>query len=156
MFILKSVFRMHLGNPVMRSYYKNGFAKHYVRDHDVLRFEAATNNVSQDYNIPKAVENLGALREKMQGITNRYQDVQQDILETFLDRGELKKPTETTVLPNGKDSSSIILGSCSNEFSGALLPCGRRGYVHHRRIASGSSRSPRHHRRRVCSRCAPL
>ena len=110
-FILKSVFRMHLGNPVMRSYYKNGFAKHYVRDHDVLRFEAATNNVSQDYNIPKAVENLGALREKMQGITNRYQDVQQDILETFLDRGELKKPAETTVLPNGKDSSSIILGS---------------------------------------------
>src|ERR1022692_1655413 len=104
---------MHLGNPVMRSYYKNGFAKHYVRDHDVLRFEAATNNVSQDYNIPKAVENLGALREKMQGITNRYQDVQQDILETFLDRGELKKPAETTVLPTASafpDSSSIILG----------------------------------------------
>jgi hypothetical protein len=22
---------LHLGNPVMRSYYKNGFAKHYVR-----------------------------------------------------------------------------------------------------------------------------
>jgi hypothetical protein len=24
---------LHLGNPVMRSYYKNGFSKHYVRDH---------------------------------------------------------------------------------------------------------------------------
>jgi hypothetical protein len=73
-----------------------------VRDHDVLRFEAATNNVSQDYNIPKAVENLDALREKLQGITNRYQDVQQDILETFLDRGELRKLAQPTVLPNGK------------------------------------------------------
>jgi hypothetical protein len=93
---------LHLGNPVMRSYYKNGFAKHYVRDHDVLRFEAATNNVKKDYNINKAVDNLPALREKLQGITERYQNVQQDILETFLDRGEMRKLAEPTVLANGK------------------------------------------------------
>ena len=49
---------MHLGNPVIRSYYKNGFAKHYMRDHDVLRIEAATNNVKKDYDINKGVENL--------------------------------------------------------------------------------------------------
>jgi hypothetical protein len=82
---------LHLGNPVMRSYYKNGFAKHYVRDHDVLRFETASNDVKGDYGINKAVENLVPLREKLQGITERYQNVQQDILETFLDRGELRK-----------------------------------------------------------------
>jgi hypothetical protein len=93
---------LHLGNPVMRSYYKNGFAKHYVRDHDILRIEAATNNVYKDYGIPKAVENLGSLREKLQGITSRYQDVQQDILETFLDRGELRQLSQPTVLANGK------------------------------------------------------
>jgi hypothetical protein len=93
---------LHLGNPVMRSYYKNGFAKHYVRDHDVLRIEAATNNVFQDYQVKKAVQNLVPLREKMQGITTRYQDVQQDILETFLDHGELRKLGEPTVLANGK------------------------------------------------------
>jgi hypothetical protein len=86
----------------MRSYYKNGFAKHYVRDHDVLRFEAATNNVAQDYNIPKGVADLDALRNKTQGITNRYQEVQQDTLETFLDRGELRNLAEPTVLANGK------------------------------------------------------
>jgi hypothetical protein len=93
---------LHLGNPVMRSYYKNGFAKHYVRDYDMLRFEAATNNVYQDYNIKKAVENLVPLREKMQGIITRYQEVQQDILETFLDRGELRSLGQPTVLANGK------------------------------------------------------
>jgi hypothetical protein len=93
---------LHLGNPVMRSYYKNGFAKHYVRDHDVLRIEASTNNVYQDYHVNKAVENLVPLREKMQGITTRYQEVQQDILETFLDRGELRSLGEPTVLANGK------------------------------------------------------
>jgi hypothetical protein len=93
---------MHLGNPVMRSYYKNGFAKHYVRDHDVLRIEAATNNVKKDYDINKGVENLAPLREKLQGITTRYQEVQQDILETFLDRGELRSLGQPTVLANGK------------------------------------------------------
>ena len=65
-------------------------------------FEAATNNFSQDYNINKAVANLEELREEMQGITNRYQEVQQDILETFLDRGELRKLAEPTVLASGK------------------------------------------------------
>jgi hypothetical protein len=93
---------LHLGNPVMRSYYKNGFAKHYVRDHDVLRFETASNDVKGDYGINKAVENLVPLREKLQGITERYQNVQQDILETFLDRGELRKLGEPTLRPNGK------------------------------------------------------
>jgi hypothetical protein len=93
---------LHLGNPVMRSYYKNGFAKHYVRDHDVLRFETASNDVKGDYGINKAVVNLVPLREKLQGITERYQNVQQDILETFLDRGELRKLGEPTLLPNGK------------------------------------------------------
>jgi hypothetical protein len=93
---------LHLGNPVMRSYYKNGFAKHYVRDYDVLRIEAASNNVYTDYGINKAVENLVPLREKMQGITTRYQEVQQDILETFLDRGELRSLGQPTFLPNGK------------------------------------------------------
>src|SRR5207247_2639048 len=93
---------LHLGNPVMRSYYKNGFAKHYVPDHDVLRIEAATNNVKKDYNINKAVDNLPALREKLQGITERYQNVQQDIPETFPDRGEMRKLAEPTVLANGK------------------------------------------------------
>jgi hypothetical protein len=32
----------------------------------------------------------------------RYQEVQRDILETFLDRGELRKLAEPTVLANGK------------------------------------------------------
>jgi len=93
---------LHRGNPVMRSYYKNGFAKHYVRDHDVLRFETATNDVKGDYGINKAVENLAPLREKLQGITERYQNVQQDILETFLDRGELRTLGEPTLRANGK------------------------------------------------------
>jgi hypothetical protein len=92
---------MNLPNPVIRSHYANGFAKQYVRDHFALRTEPATNNVT-DYGVKKAVENLPQLREKMSAITDNYLNVQQDILETFVDRGQLRQLAEPTVLVNGK------------------------------------------------------
>jgi len=92
---------MHLPNPVIRSHYGNGFIKQYVRDHVILRTEAATNNVN-DYGVNKAVENLPKLRDRLSAINDNYQNVQQDILETFVDRGQLRKLAEPTILPGGK------------------------------------------------------
>ena len=92
---------LDLPNPVIRSHYKNGFIKQYVRDRSNLRTEPATNNVT-DYGVGKAIENLPVLREKLSAIIDRYHDVQQDILETFVDRGHLMKLTQPTVLSNGK------------------------------------------------------
>jgi hypothetical protein len=92
---------LHLPNPVERNHYKHGFIKQYVRDHLRLRTEAATNDVT-DYGLGKAVEHLPQLRQKMQAITDSYQNVQQDILETFVDRGQLRQLSQPTVLANGK------------------------------------------------------
>ncbi len=92
---------MHLPNPVIRSHYGNGFIKQYVRDHLMLRTEAATNNVN-DYGVKKSVENLPQLRQKLSTINDNYQSIQQDILETFVDRGQLRKLAAPTVLPTGK------------------------------------------------------
>jgi hypothetical protein len=92
---------IHLPNPVIRSHYGNGFIKQYVRDHLMLRTEGATNNVN-DYGVKKAVENLSTLRDRLDSINDHYLEVQQDILETFVDRGQLRKLAEPTVLPNGK------------------------------------------------------
>ena len=86
---------------MIRSHYGNGFLKQYVRDHLCLRTEPATNNVT-DYGVRKAVENLPQLRAKLAAICDNYLSVQQDILETFVDRGQLRKLTEPTVLPSGK------------------------------------------------------
>ena len=72
---------LDLPNPVIRSHYGSGFVKQYVRDHFILRTEAATNNV-RDYGVKKAVENLPELREKMAAVDDNYLNVQQDILET--------------------------------------------------------------------------
>jgi hypothetical protein len=92
---------MDLPNPVIRSHYGNGFIKQYVRDHLILRTESASNNV-KDYGINKSVENLPVLRERLSAINDNYLNVQQDILETFVDRGQLRKLAEPTITPTGK------------------------------------------------------
>ena len=92
---------MNLPNPVIRSHYANGFIKQYVRDHLILRTEPASNNV-KDYGVNKVVENLSVLRNTLSAITDNYLKVQQDILETFIDRGELRKLAQPTITSTGK------------------------------------------------------
>jgi len=92
---------LNLPNPVIRSHYGSGFAKQYVRDDRLLRTEPATNSV-YDYGVNKDVENLPQLRDRMSEIIDHYHDAQQDILESFIDRGQLRKLAEPTTLPNGK------------------------------------------------------
>jgi hypothetical protein len=75
-----------LPNPVIRSHYGHGFIKQYVRDHLLLRTEPATNNVG-DYAVPKAIDHLPGLRQK---------------LSATVDRGQLRTLSQRTILPNGK------------------------------------------------------
>src|SRR5437762_1451678 len=92
---------MDLPNPVIRSHYGNGFVKQYVRDHVLLRTEPASNNVN-DYGCKKAIENLPQVRKNMSSVIDAYHNIQQDILETFIDRGQMHKLAQPTILPNGK------------------------------------------------------
>ncbi|PYV83699.1 MAG: hypothetical protein DMG05_25685, partial [Acidobacteria bacterium] len=108
---------LDLPNPVERSHYQHGFIKQYVRDHLLWRTEAATNDVT-DYSVGKAVEHLPELRHKMHAITDRYQEVQQDILETFVDRGQLRQLSQPTVLANGKRIPGLKL-----DHPGSWLSC---------------------------------
>src|SRR5258705_2584148 len=91
---------MNLPNPVIRSHYRNGFIKQYVRDHIILRTEPASNNVT-DYGGNKAIEHLPASRDKMAAVIDNYLDVHQDILETFSNSGQLRKLTKPTLTPTG-------------------------------------------------------
>jgi hypothetical protein len=92
---------LDLPNPVIRSYCRDGSVKQYVRDHLVLRTEATSNNV-RDFGVGKSIEQLPPLRDAMAAVTDRYLTVQQDILETFVDRGQLRQLAAPTQLPNGK------------------------------------------------------
>lgn len=92
---------LNLPSPVIRSYDRDGSIKQYVRDHFGLRTEATSNNVA-DFGLPKGVEALPQLRTAMGTVVDRYLTVQQDILETFVDRGQLRQLAEPTRLPTGK------------------------------------------------------
>jgi hypothetical protein len=92
---------LDLPNPVIRTHYGNGFIKQYVRDRWCLRTESATNDVT-DYGVKKAVQNLPQLQQKLSAICDNYLTAQQDILETFIDRDQLRSLTQPTILPSGK------------------------------------------------------
>jgi hypothetical protein len=66
-----------------------------------LRTEPATNDVTA-YGVKKAVENLPQLRDRLSAVCDNYLNVQQDILESFIDRGQLHKLAQPTILPSGK------------------------------------------------------
>jgi hypothetical protein len=55
-----------------------------------------------DYGVRKAVDHLPHLRDKLRTLVDTYLTVQQDILETFVDRGQLRQLAAPTILPNGK------------------------------------------------------
>ena len=92
---------LDLPHPVIRSHYGHGLAKPYVRDNRWLRTEPATHN-GYDYGVHQDVANLPRLRDRMSQIIDHYHEVPQDILETFVDRGQRRELTEPTTLPNGK------------------------------------------------------
>ena len=93
---------------MIRSHYGHGFAKQYVRDDRLLRTEPATNNV-YDYGVEKDVENPPQLHDRMSAIIDNHPNVQQDVLETFINRGQLRKLAEPTILSNGRQIPGLKL-----------------------------------------------
>ena len=88
-------------NPVIRSEFKSTSIKQYVRDHVLLRTEG-TSNYTPNLGVNKGIDNLPQLREVLQRGTERYLQVQQDVLETFVDRGQLQQLQQPTVTASGR------------------------------------------------------
>ena len=97
-----------LGQPVIRSEYKSSSIKQYARDDLVLRTET-TSYHTPDLGVNKGVEHLPELRETMAAANDRYLDVQQDVLETFVDRGQLGRLRQPTVSPTGRRTPGLKL-----------------------------------------------
>jgi len=98
----------HLGNPVIRSEYKDSSIKQYVRDHCLLRAEATSYN-TLDLGVGKSIGNLPQLRRVMNGINDRYLAIQQDVLETYIDRGQLARLRQPTISPSGRRTPGLKL-----------------------------------------------
>jgi len=98
----------HLGNPVIRSEYKDSSIKQYVRDHRVLRTEVTSYN-TPDLGVGKSIRNLPQLRRVMKGINDRYLAIQQDVLETYVDRGQLARLHQPTITASGRRTPGLKL-----------------------------------------------
>lgn len=98
----------HLGNPVIRSEYKDSSIKQYVRDHQVLRTETTSYNTN-DLGVGKSIGNLPQLRSVMNAINDRYLTIQQDVLETYVDRGQLARLRQPTVSASGRRTPGLKL-----------------------------------------------
>jgi hypothetical protein len=106
---LKTLILDHdLGLPVIRSEYKSSSIKQYARDNLVLRTET-TSYHTPDLGVNKGVEHLPELRATMAAANDRYLDVQQDVLETFVDRGQLERLRQPTVSASGRRTPGLKL-----------------------------------------------
>ena len=97
-----------LGQPVIRSEYKSSSVKQDARDNLVLRTET-TSYHTPDLGVNKGVEHLPELRQTMTAANDRYLDVQHDVLETFVDRGQLNELRQPTVSPSGRRTPGLKL-----------------------------------------------
>lgn len=86
---------------VISSTYGKTLIKQYVRDHVGLRTESTSYQL-KDLSVPKNIKNLPALRTILDTANQRYENAQQDILVTYLDRGQLQQLRQPTVSPSGR------------------------------------------------------
>jgi hypothetical protein len=93
-----------LGLPVLSSSYKQTLIKQYVKDgadRAGLRTESASHQL-KDLAVPKNINNLPKLREVMDRANERYLSVQQDILASCVDRGQLEQLRQPSVSSTGR------------------------------------------------------
>jgi len=96
----------HQGTPVLSSMYQTTGIKQYVK-HDVglhgrgLRTESSSHQL-RDLSIRKNLNNLNKLREVMDTANQRYLSVQQDVLASYVDRGQLEQLSRPSISATGR------------------------------------------------------
>src|SRR5262249_21297217 len=63
----------------------------------------------KDMAVPKEVGNLPKVREVFQTSNERYRTAQQDVLSTYIDRGQLQELAQPTVSPSGRRTPGLRL-----------------------------------------------
>jgi hypothetical protein len=99
--------KLHL--PVLTASYKQTILKQYAKDGGhhagdhvaALRTESTTYQL-KDLSLRKHLDNLPKVRAVLDRANQRCLDVQQDVLTTYLDRGQLEQLRQPTVSPSGR------------------------------------------------------
>jgi hypothetical protein len=87
--------------PVITSLFKQTSVKQYVSQSVGLRTESTSYQL-RDLSIKKNIDNLPAARQILGTANERYLEVQQDVLGSYIDRGQLQQLRRPTVSPEGR------------------------------------------------------
>jgi hypothetical protein len=87
--------------PVLNSGFKKTGIKQYVSNGMGLRTESSSHQL-KDLSVPKNITNLGRLRTVLDQANQRYLQVQQDILVTYVDRDQLRQLRQPSLSPTGR------------------------------------------------------
>jgi hypothetical protein len=91
-----------LRTPVISSGYQHTSIKQYVSNGAGLRTESASYNLKKDLSINKDIQNLAKVRQVLDQANNRYLEVQQDVLASYVDRGQLQQLRQPSISPTGR------------------------------------------------------
>jgi hypothetical protein len=90
-----------LRTPVLCSSYKNTSLKQYISNHVGMRTESSSYQL-KDLALGKNINNLPKVREVMNKANHRYLQVQQEVLASYVDRGQLEQLRQPTVSASGR------------------------------------------------------
>jgi len=97
-----------LHTPVLKTGFKHTNLKQYVKDGAGLRTETSCFQL-RDLSVPKEVGNLPKLRAILNTSNERYLTAQQDVLSTYIDRGQLRALAQPTVSASGRRTPGLRL-----------------------------------------------
>jgi len=95
-----------LHTQVLSSRFRSTSLKQYVKENVLLRTEGASYQL-QDLSVAKNIQNLPKIREILATSNERYLQVQQDVLLTHVDRGQLEKLRQPTISPSGRRTPGL-------------------------------------------------
>jgi hypothetical protein len=95
-----------LKTPVLRTGFQQTSLKQYVKDRTLLRTET-TCNQARDLSVPKEIKNLPKMRQVLESSNDRYLQAQQDVLASYIDRGQLQQLRQPTVAASGRRTPGL-------------------------------------------------
>ena len=97
-----------LRTPVLRTGFKSTLLKQYVKDGTLLRTESSTFQL-RDLSVHKDVRHLPHLRTILDTSNERYLQAQQDVLSSYLDRGQLQRLRQPSLSASGRRTPGLHL-----------------------------------------------
>jgi hypothetical protein len=95
--LYSTIERIDHGHHIFRAYFKNSFVKQYEKFSTFLRNELCSNNL-RDLGLKKGLENLDAVRQKSQVITDRFAGFQAECLNSHADFSLLERLAQPIII----------------------------------------------------------